>query len=577
MRRLLTLGVFVSVLLVQALPALAALADTDGDFIDDAIDVCPAVADPFQGDVDGDGVGDLCDPDTAAAGTDADDLLAGTEEPDTLAGLGGNDALYGGDGDDTLDGGDGDDFLAGGPGTDRLTGGAGCDVIAYDPMTDGDVVTDYDPEFDRLLFPPQDEDPSDDVPPAASFGGDTHLVVTFTTDTTEANLEFEGLPAGTEIPINTSPCDPPPFICSPLFEEGELLFIELFFLGLDPVVFPLDGIALSGTAADETLKGTRCSDFITGDEMPDDIFDGDFFMGEFSDDAIFGLAGNDVLLGDSFFILDFAIGGDDEIHGGDGIDAISGDGVFIGSDDCGCDSGIGGDDTIYGGAGDDGIAGDATFAMFEIAEGGDDTIDGGDGDDTLLGDASVLDEESLGGNDTITGGDGDDIIAGDGFELSGDASGGDDVLSGGNGHDIVYGDGEEIDDFAGGGDDIITGGPGDDTLYGESEFLSVDGGAGWDTFVYDATADFGDDIIGDAGVVEGTDTIQFSGIAGGLAELEDRSTVTDDGVDVLALVFTDDTKTVGIGSITLLGIGNGTVDEWADIDAMATIDVVVGA
>ncbi|MBI5157725.1 MAG: hypothetical protein HZA58_06890 [Acidimicrobiia bacterium] len=574
MRRSLALGVFVSVLLVQALPALAALADADGDFIDDAIDVCPAVADPFQGDVDGDGVGDLCDPDTTDTGTDESDVLIGTEGADNLAGLGGNDALYGGDGDDSLDGGDGDDFLAGGPGTDRLTGGAGCDVIAYDPLTDGDVVTDYDPEFDRLLFPPQDEDPSDDVPPAATFGGDTHLVVTFTTDATEATLEFEGLPAGTEIPINTSPCDPPPFICSPLFEEGELLFIELFFLGLDPVVLPLDGIALSGTAADETLEGTRCSDFITGDEMPDDVFDGDFFMGEFSHDAIFGLAGNDVLLGDSFFILDFAIGGDDEIHGGDGIDAISGDGVFIGSDDCGCDSGIGGDDTIFGGTGDDGIAGDATFAMFAAAEGGDDTIDGGDGDDTLLGDASVLAEESSGGNDTITGGDGDDIIVGDGFDLEDDASGGGDVLSGGSGDDIIYGDAEAMDDTARGGDDIITGGPGDDLLYGDSATSTEFNGFGWDTFVYDGTADFGDDTIGDLEVSESTDTIQFDGVAGDIAGLDARSTVTDDGVDVLAVVY-DATNTVEIGSILMLGIGDGTIDSWQDVDDLSTVEVVV--
>jgi uncharacterized repeat protein (TIGR03806 family) len=35
--------------------------DTDGDGIDDSIDVCPSVPDPFQLDFDGDGVGDACD------------------------------------------------------------------------------------------------------------------------------------------------------------------------------------------------------------------------------------------------------------------------------------------------------------------------------------------------------------------------------------------------------------------------------------------------------------------------------------------------------------------------------------
>jgi len=248
-------------------------------------------------------------------------------------------------------------------------------------MADGDIVTDYDPEFDRLLFPPQDEDPSDDVPPAASFGGDTHLVVTFTTDTSEATLEFEGLPAGTEIPINTSPCDPPPtpFVCAPIYEEP--VFVDLFYL--DPGLFPLDGILLSGTAADETLVGTDCSDIIAGDGIPEE---GDFFEmempldGEFSDDVIDGLAGNDIILGDSFFIFESAIGGDDEIYGGAGVDAISGDSGLLGS--CECDdgmSGIGGADTIFGEAGDDAIAGDAFYAMFGASEGGDDPIWSRDG------------------------------------------------------------------------------------------------------------------------------------------------------------------------------------------------------
>lgn len=76
-----------------------------------------------------------------------------------------DDALYGEAGDDTLDGGDGLDFLAGGPGVDTLTGGASCDVFAFDPAGDEDVIADFDPETDRLLFPPHDEDPSDDPTP----------------------------------------------------------------------------------------------------------------------------------------------------------------------------------------------------------------------------------------------------------------------------------------------------------------------------------------------------------------------------------------------------------------------------
>lgn len=39
------------------------VVDTDGDGVADAIDNCPSVLNPDQGDLDADGIGDSCDPD----------------------------------------------------------------------------------------------------------------------------------------------------------------------------------------------------------------------------------------------------------------------------------------------------------------------------------------------------------------------------------------------------------------------------------------------------------------------------------------------------------------------------------
>lgn len=53
--------------------APAPLLDADRDFVGDACDVCPAVADPEQADADRDGVGDACDPCTDRDGDGAGD------------------------------------------------------------------------------------------------------------------------------------------------------------------------------------------------------------------------------------------------------------------------------------------------------------------------------------------------------------------------------------------------------------------------------------------------------------------------------------------------------------------------
>lgn len=558
MRRLLALCAFLGLLVFQALPVNA--ADSDGDRVDDAVDLCPSVADPFQGDIDGNGVGDLCD-EVAAQ------LILGSEESETLSGTDGDDALYGFGGDDTLDGGAGRDFLSGGPGADTLTGGASCDVFAFDPSGDADVITDFNPDVDRLLFPAQDDDPSDDPFPPATFGTeDDHLLVTFESDgPSPSTLEFEGLPGGEEITLLVGFCPPPRAPeeelpseeeppeeedppCSPVFPEVETP--ELF--GID---FPIDGVYLDGTSEDEILEGTDCSDAIAGDggleePLSTKVVDSGCGGSTCSDDIIYGYDGNDILIGDTPFIGNLEAGGTDTIYGGGGDDLILGDGVVIG--DCTCapdDESFGGNDNLYGDDGDDIIFGDALEGFYGSTTGGNDYIEGGDGDDFIVGDANDLFDSSIGGDDTLIGGDGDDLLAGDA---------------------------ESIFTGATAGSDLLIGGAGDDELYGDGSL--VDGDAATDTFAYDLDGgDFGDDLIADAGAREVYDIIQFTG--GGvtsIADLDARSTVTEDAFfNVLAVVFTDVTKTTEVGSITINNVGDGTVASWAGLDGQPGVDVVI--
>jgi Ca2+-binding RTX toxin-like protein len=114
--------------------------DRDADGRPDSTDNCPSVANVDQGDVDGDGLGTVCDPSepkalaagkcaNRQAGTAKDDALLGTPMGDRLTGAGGVDSLFGGAGDDCLDGGAGNDWISGGDGADDLKGGIGNDTI----------------------------------------------------------------------------------------------------------------------------------------------------------------------------------------------------------------------------------------------------------------------------------------------------------------------------------------------------------------------------------------------------------------------------------------------------------------
>lgn len=83
-----------------------------------------------------------------------DDLVFSGPGPDEVHGDQDSDTLYGGHENDTLDGGTGRDTLVGGPDDDRLTGGDDRDTFVFGSGSGKDVVTDFDPDRDRIIVEP---------------------------------------------------------------------------------------------------------------------------------------------------------------------------------------------------------------------------------------------------------------------------------------------------------------------------------------------------------------------------------------------------------------------------------------
>jgi Ca2+-binding RTX toxin-like protein len=304
-------------------------------------------------------------------------------------------------------------------------------------------------------------------------------------------------------------------------------------------------------------------------------------------DRIFGLAGDDEIVGDGRVIALGGRGGNDVIQGGDGEDEIYGDAraeLY----------GVGGNDVIYGNADDDSMYGDAetlqpgarggndkifggcvlvgeTYDTMFDAIGGNDLLDarsatcdcfiyGETYDDTMKGysvggrdvlKGSAFGDEmhgegvnlldaTKGGDDRLAGYGGDDTLYGEGYTLSETTIAGDDLLRGGAGDDEIYGDASELSDFARGGDDVIYSGGGEDEIWGDGE-LEDDATGGADDFHFGPG--FGDDTIFDFRQEDG-DQLIFRNLS------QSEVTISIVGGDTVI-------TTLGDESVTLVGYTDG--------------------
>ncbi|MGL4961798.1 MAG: calcium-binding protein [Inquilinus sp.] len=231
-----------------------------------------------------------------------------------------------------------------------------------------------------------------------------------------------------------------------------------------------------------TMFGMAGNDLLVGSQG------GDRAYGGIGDDALYGSGGDDRLVGDA---------GRDAISGGSGADSIDGgadnDSVWGGDDD----------DAIYGGTSDDILRGEDGNDILEGAAGAD-TLTGGVGIDTAgyagsstgvivnlatgrgySGDAMG---DTLSGLEQVLGSEHADQLAGDVGDNVLWGRGGDDALSGAEGADTLKGGAGADALYGGAGSDQLYGEDGNDLLYGGPGADRFDGGAGIDTASYERAA-----------------------------------------------------------------------------------------
>ncbi|HTR00028.1 MAG TPA: calcium-binding protein [Candidatus Acidoferrum sp.] len=402
-----------------------------------------------------------------ANGTAGDDHLYGLDgQPNQLYGLAGNDTLEGGSGNDSLDGGSGNDTLNGNGGNNTLNGGTG-----DDQLTGGFGNNTY-------VFAKGDGNDTLYVDSNNKYAGNVDTVQFVDVKSTELqavqrkNLDLV-IGYGTNDHITVSH----------YFFDNSYQAIQIKFS--DGVVWDTAAIkshiTATGTAGDDQLYGV--------DDQPNQIF---------------GLAGNDLLVGGY---------GNDSLDGGSGNDSLNGDL---------------GNDTLNGGTGNDTLSGGGGNDIYVFAR--------GDGVDTVIATASTPTNDVVQFTDVkstelralerkdldlvISYGSNDQITVANYFYRTIDQ------IAQIKFSDGVTWDGAAIQSHLGlgsdptlnhyngtTGNDSITGSPGNDTINGGAGNDTLDGGsAGDDTYVF-AKGDGVDTIIDyNFTDVANVDTIKFTDV-----------------------------------------------------------------
>jgi len=372
--------------------------------------------------------------------TSGDDVIYGSRSAEYIDGGAGNDTIIGGGGLDTISGGDGNDRVTFSDAADIINGGAGVDTLvvnsdalnsSFDFSSTSNQITDSASKnsLNRAATVRNFENLD-----ATNAGGSvtvTGLAVTTTsviTGSSDDTITLSGSNGASSVSLSTN--------------GGN------------------DSINVTGVASTVAfvIDAGDGNDTVLGGSGADSIFGGA------GNDSLSGGVGNDTILGgDGNDSIDGGVG-NNSLSGGDGNDTI------IGGTSADTIDGGNGNDSITGGSGADvlqGGAGNDTFVFASFAEWTSAaTVSGGADTDTVSFNTALS---------SITVADSDFSTARHSFEVFSATTGADIISVATNAVAIGL-----LRVNAGGGDDQIT-------LGATVSAFSVDGGAGSDTLIYNAT------------------------------------------------------------------------------------------